>query len=368
MPIETTGVLEIETKSYGFLRDVESNLARQPGDVFVPPPLIIEHGLLAGAEITVLAEEEKPGRVKAVSVEKVEGLDLQAWKALPRFESLSAISPEKPLWLETKSRNATGRIIDLFAPLGEGQRALIVAPPRSGKTMMLQHIAEALAENHPDSSLFALLLDERPEEVTEFRRSIPGTVLSSSYDDSVANHLRLAKLVLDFCKRKVEAGADVVLLIDSLTRTGRAFNVGQQGSGRLMTGGLDARALETPKKVFGAARKVEHGGSLTIIATILVDTGSRMDEFIFEEFKGTGNMELVLDRSLADERMYPAVNIRDSGTRREEKLFGKNTEAHQKLRRALQKMQPKEALHNTLQLLQKFPTNKKLLKEFESEM
>lgn len=358
------GILELEPKGFGFLRQVDSNLARTPGDVFVPPPLVRQHNLLSGALLEVEASEAKGQNPRAEQVLRIQGLAPDAWQALPRFETLQVIAPEKPMWLEMKSGAPALRLIDLLAPLGEGQRSLVVAPPRSGKTMLLQQIAGAIAHNYPEKKVIALLLDERPEEVTEFRRSIAGEVLASSYDDSVADHLRLAKLTLDYVKRVVETGADVVLLLDSLTRTGRAFNIGQKASGRLMTGGLDARALEIPKKIFGAARKIEHGGSLTIVATILVDTGSRMDNFIFEEFKGTGNMELVLDRSLADERIYPAINLRESSTRQEEKLFGENTEAHQKLRRALQGMESKDAMKKLLQLLQKFPTNKELLRQF----
>lgn len=363
MPNTKTGILELEPKGFGFLRQLANNFARLPGDVFIPPPLMLQYRLQSGVTMEVTVEEGQ-GKNRALEVVSIQGLPPETWMQLTQFEALPAISPESALWLEMEPQRHTQRIIDLFAPIGEGQRALIVAPPRSGKTMMLQDIAMAVAKNYPKHDLFALLLDERPEEVTEFRRSMKGTVLSSSYDDSVANHLRLAKLVLDYTKRQVEAGENVVLLIDSLTRTGRAFNIGQQGSGRLMTGGLDARALEIPKKVFGAARKIENGGSLTIIATILVDTGSRMDDYIFEEFKGTGNMELVLDRSLANERLFPAINIRESGTRREEKLFGEKTDAHQKLRRAFQNLPPKEAIQKILQLFKTFPNNEALLGKF----
>ena len=277
MPMQKSGVLEMEARGYGFLRQIANNFARIPGDVFMPPPLIQQYHL-QGGEILEAAVEEENGKLRAVAIETIQGMTVEQWQSQPHFEDLSAISPEKGLWLEMKGGGVTPRVIDLFAPIGEGQRALIVAPPRSGKTVMLQEIARAIAHNYPKHLLHALLLDERPEEVTEFRRSMKGTVFSSSYDDNLANHLRLAKLVLDYCKSWVRAGENVVLLIDSLTRTGRAFNAGQQGSGRLMTGGLDARALEIPKKIFGAARKIEHGGSFTIIATVLVDTGSRMDD------------------------------------------------------------------------------------------
>ncbi len=245
----------------------------------------------------------------------------------------------------------------------DGQRALIVAPPRSGKTIFLQQMAQAIARNHTEIHLIMLLLDERPEEVTDMRRAVQGEVFASSNDAPLESHLRLAQLATEYAKRKAECGEDVVVLLDSLTRTGRAFNLGQRGSGRTMSGGLDARALEIPRKIFGAGRKIENGGSLTIAATILVGTGSRMDEFIFEEFKGTGNMELVLDRALADQRIFPAINIPASGTRREELIFGKQTAHYQTLRRAIHGMPAREAMSTLLKAIATTPNNKALLKK-----
>ncbi len=363
-----SGILEVWPKGYGFLRQVERSFVPAINDVFIPPPLIKKFNLLHGCELIVQTTPDRkdPRKSRAIFLDRVNGLTPDQWlNRNRRFENLEAISPEEPLLLENDPKNLTQRFIDLFAPIGLGQRALIVAPPRSGKTTLLQHIAEGISKSYPDKFLLALLLDERPEEITDFRRSIRGTVLASSYDADVEDHLHLTTLTLEFVKRKVEAGEDVIMLIDSLTRAGRAFNIGQEGSGRLMTGGLDARALEIPKKLFGAARNIESGGSLTIIATVLVDTGSRMDEFIFQEFKGTGNMELVLDRKLADERIFPAVNINESGTRKEEKLYGDYTEAAQALRRSLHKLDTKSAASKAIELLKKYPTNEALLQQFE---
>ncbi|KAA3616650.1 MAG: transcription termination factor Rho [Calditrichaeota bacterium] len=361
------GILELSTKGYGFLRQADKNFLPQVDDVFIAPPLIQKFRLKDGAdlEVKVVPDRKDPRKSRAIFIESIQGIPPTEWSNNNNFESLPVIMPEKPMWLESKPNNLTQRIIDLFAPIGEGQRCLIVAPPRSGKTTVLFDIAEAISSKHSDKKLIALLLDERPEEVTEFRRNVKGTILASSFDRDVENHLRLTRLTLEYMKRNVEAGKDVVLLVDSLTRAGRAFNVGQESSGRLMTGGLDARALEVPKKLFGAARKIENGGSLTIIATVLVDTGSRMDEFIFQEFKGTGNMELVLDRSLADERIFPAIDIKESSTRKEEKLFGENTAMAQSLRRSLHSATPKEATKHAIALMKKFKTNEEVLKQFK---
>ena len=362
-----SGILELSTKGYGFLRQPDKNFNPQIDDVFIAPPLIQKFRLKNGAEIQVkvVPDRKDARKSRAIFIESIQGIPPTEWPNNGNFESLPVIMPETPMWLEFKSNNFTQRIIDLFAPIGEGQRCLIVAPPRSGKTTVLFDIAESLSNRHPEKKLIALLLDERPEEVTEFKRNVKGTILASSFDRDVENHLRLTRLTLEYMKRCVEAGEDVILLVDSLTRAGRAFNVGQESSGRLMTGGLDARALEVPKKLFGAARKIENGGSLTIIATVLVETGSRMDDFIFQEFKGTGNMELVLDRSLADERIFPAIDIKESSTRKEEKLFGENTQVAQALRRSLHSSTPKEATKRTIDLLKKFKTNKEILEEFK---
>jgi len=254
--------------------------------------------------------------------------------------------------------------VDLFCPIGKGQRALIVSPPKAGKTMLMQQLAHAISVNNPEIDLLVLLIDERPEEVTDMRRTIKGEVFASSSDSERGSHVRLAKLVLEYAKRKVETGNNVVLLLDSLTRMGRAFNIHQKSSGRTMSGGVDARALEVPKRIFGAARNIENGGSLTIIATALIETNSRMDELIFQEFKGTGNMELVLGRDLANERVFPAINLNESGTRREELLFGPTLGEHQKLRRSISRMSPREAMLAVLKLVEQYPTNELVLAKF----
>jgi len=378
VPETFTGILEIVDRGHGFLRRVSLALLPQQDDPFVHRSLSEANNLRPG----VLVEAEiGPGQRGGQQVEKIIKIndrDPAAWAQLPELEMRTAISPSEQIVLEKKPSRAAKtaekekpdtamRVIDLISPVGKGQRALIVAPPRSGKTMLLQQIAHSISRNHPNIHLVLLLLDERPEEVTDMRRAVQGQVFASSNDAPLESHLRLAQLVTEYAKRKTEAGDDVVLLLDSLTRTGRAFNLGQRGSGRTMSGGLDARALEIPRKIFGAGRQIEGGGSLTIIATILVGTGSRMDEFIFEEFKGTGNMELVLDRALADQRIFPAINIPASGTRREELLFGKKTPQYQAVRRALQAMPAKEAMATLLKALAATPDNKTLLQKFLKE-
>ena len=378
MPETFTGILEIVDRGHGFLRRVSLALLPQQNDPFVHRSLSEANNLRPG----VLVEAEiGPGQRGGQQVEKIIKIndrDPATWAQVPELEMRTAISPSEQIVLEKKpvrsektaekeKSDTSMRVIDLISPVGKGQRALIVAPPRSGKTMLLQQIAQSISRNHPGIHLVLLLLDERPEEVTDMRRAVQGQVFASSNDASLESHLRLAQLVTEYAKRKVEAGDDVVLLLDSLTRTGRAFNLGQRGSGRTMSGGLDARALEIPRKIFGAGRQVEGGGSLTIIATILVGTGSRMDEFIFEEFKGTGNMELVLDRSLADQRIFPAINIPASSTRREELLFGKKTLQYQAVRRALHAMPAKEAMTTLLKALATTPDNKTLLQKFSKE-
>jgi transcription termination factor Rho len=301
----------------------------------------------------------------------INALSIEDWKALKKFLHRKVISPFERVRLEAEPKQVTDpightsmRIVDLFCPIGRGQRALIVSPPKAGKTMLMQHLAHAIRLNNPEIDLLVLLIDERPEEVTDMRRTIKGEVFASSSDSERGEHVRLAQHVLEYAKRKVEAGRDVVILLDSLTRVGRAFNIHQRSSGRTMSGGVDARALEIPKRIFGAARKYEDGGSLTIVATALVETGSRMDELIFQEFKGTGNMELVLDRNLANERIFPSLNISLSGTRREELLFGPAVTQHQALRRSVARMSPRDALLTVLKLIGQYPTNELLLAKF----
>jgi transcription termination factor Rho len=373
-----TGLLEIDERRHGFLRRVALALPAQPGDPFVHRSLLEANNLRPGM---IIEAEVVPGARGGQQVEKILKIndrDPAEWAKLAELETLTAVTPAEQIVLEVKPSRSiktqekqkadpSMRVVDLISPLGKGQRALIVAPPRSGKTVLLQQMAQAIAHNHPEIHLIVLLLDERPEEVTDMRRAVHGEVFASSNDAPIESHLRLAQLVTEYAKRKVECGTDVVVLLDSLTRTGRAFNLAQRGSGRTMTGGLDARALEIPRKIFGAGRQIEGGGSLTMVATILVGTGSRMDEFIFEEFKGTGNMELVLDRALADQRIFPAINIPASGTRREELLFGKKTAHYQALRRALHNMPAKEAMTTLLKAIATTPDNKTLLGKFSKD-
>jgi len=356
------------------------SLAGTAGDIYVSPSFIVKYNLRQGVALEGVAD--KPQTVvrhahgkrhqnqsrrsfEAISLSKVNGMEVDRWKACKEFSGQQAISPTEKIILEGPNSDQPMRIVDLFCPLGKGQRALIVSPPKAGKTILLQQIAKAINANAPEIDLIVLLIDERPEEVTDMRRTIKGEVFASSNDNDHASHVRLAQIVPEYAKRKVETGRDVVLLLDSLTRLGRAFNVYQKSSGRTMSGGVDIRALEVPKRIFGSARNLEGGGSLTIVATILVDTNSRMDELIFQEFKGTGNMELVLDRDLANERIFPAINLGLSGTRREELLFGPDLNAFQSLRRTIAHMSKREAITSVLNLVRRHSTNSKLLKNFD---
>ncbi|MGC8595378.1 MAG: transcription termination factor Rho [Candidatus Kryptoniota bacterium] len=354
------GILEIISPKHAFVRSLSLTLSGKPNDPFVPQFIISNLKLRDGVFITGSLIKTRRGS-QVTNIESINGISPEKWKNIKMISELDAVSPDEPLKLESKGGEVALRIIDLFAPIGKGQRALIVSPPKAGKTILLQQIARAINRNHPGLDLIVLLVDERPEEVTDIRRSIKGEVFASSNDSDISNHVRLAKLVPEYAKRKVETGRDVVLMIDSLTRIGRAFNSHQRSSGRTMSGGVDIRALEIPKRIFGAARKCEGGGSLTIIATILVETNSRMDELIFQEFKGTGNMEIVLDRGLAEERIFPAFNLNASGTRREELLFKDRMEHLGKLRRSISKLSNRNALLTVKQLLDKYPTNDKLL-------
>ncbi len=351
-------------RNHGYIRNFSLSLGPTKADIFVPGSLITAYNLRQGAHVAGSATNGNGRSPEARSINAVNGIDPEKWKAITEFSQHEAVSPTELIRLEGPKSDPAMRIVDLFCPLGKGQRGLIVSPPKAGKTILLQQIAQAINENNPEMDLIILLIDERPEEVTDMRRSIRGEVFASSNDNDLASHVRLAQLVPEYAKRKVETGKDVVLLLDSLTRLGRAFNVHQKSSGRTMSGGVDIRALEIPKRIFGAARKFEGAGSLTIVATILVDTNSRMDELIFQEFKGTGNMELVLDRDLANERIFPAINLGVSGTRREELLFGDALREHQELRRSIARMSPREAMRNTLKLVGRYPTNLKLLANF----
>jgi transcription termination factor Rho len=365
----TTGVLEITEKGYGFLRQGKNDYRATPGDVFVGKDLIRHGGLRTGLflEGKAAPPSKKKGGPKLEEVLKINGRPANQYTDIIAFNEMTVIDPSPQLKLETPGGPMEMRVLDLICPVGKGQRGLIVAPPRSGKTILLQQIANAVTANNPDCYLMILLVDERPEEVTDFRRKcVKAEVIASNNDQEVSNHVRVAEFTIERAKRMAEFGQDVVILLDSLTRLGRAYNRHVETSGRTMTGGVDIRALETPKRQFGAARKCENGGSLTILATALVETGSRMDDLIFEEFKGTGNMELALDRKLAERRVWPAVSIPQSGTRKEELLVEswKLPKLHM-LRRFLSSLSVDEEMPQLLRALAKFPSNDEFLRHLD---
>ncbi len=346
-----SGVVEINAKKYGFARKKDHEFSYEPSDPFLKPNEVKHHNLRPGLEIEGEYEEDNQGHRHIHSIEKINGKDPVEWQRATRFELQTPIMPIEQIELGQDPDNIEMRVMDLVAPIGKGQRALIVAPPRTGKTVLLKKIAESVTENYPDITTGVLLVDERPEEVTDFLRTTDAEVFASSNDKSTESHIRITELALGYVKRKAEMGEDAVLLIDSITRLGRAYNNAQESSGRTLSGGLDIRALEIPKKIFGSARKIEGGGSLTIIATCLIETNSRMDDLIFEEFKGTGNMELVLDRELANDRIYPAINISASGTRNEDKFITDSLEERNMVRRYLLKKSPKESMQSLLKVL-----------------
>ncbi|MGO4306011.1 MULTISPECIES: transcription termination factor Rho [unclassified Cupriavidus] len=320
------GTLEVLPDGFGFLRSPETSYLASTDDIYISPSQIRRFNLHTGDSIEGEVRTPKDGEryFALVKVDKVNGQPPEAVKNRIMFENLTPLHPNRPLILERDIRaeeNITGRIIDMIAPIGRGQRALLVASPKSGKTVMLQHVAHAIANNHPEADLFVLLIDERPEEVTEMMRSVRGEVVASTFDEPAIRHVQVAEMVIEKAKRLVELKRDVVILLDSITRLARAYNTVVPASGKVLTGGVDANALQRPKRFFGAARNLEEGGSLTIIATALIETGSRMDDVIYEEFKGTGNMEVHLERRLAEKRVYPAINLNKSGTRREELLI-----------------------------------------------
>ncbi len=320
------GVLEILPDGYGFLRSPASNYLPGPDDIYVSPSQIKKFGLRKGVHVSGQIRPPKDNE-RFFALLKVEAVNFESAEEVREkiiFDNLTPLYPMKKFNLETDPKDYSTRIMDIFTPIGMGQRGLIVAPPRTGKTILLQKIANAIATNHPDTTLIVLLIDERPEEVTDMERTVKGEVISSTFDEKPERHIQVASMVLEKAKRLVEYKHDVVILLDSITRLARAHNAVSPHSGRILSGGMDATALYEPKRFFGAARNIEEGGSLTIIATALIETGSRMDEVIFEEFKGTGNMELVLDRKLADIRIFPAIDIHKSGTRKEELLLDKD--------------------------------------------
>ena len=369
--VDGTGLLEMHPNGYGFLRSKENNYSREQSDPFVPGTMIEKFGLRAGL---MLSGKVQPGRrqqgPRLRELTDIDGLDPEKYPDIKSFDQLTPINPEQRYTLETGATPLTTRVMDLLTPMGKGQRALIVAPPRSGKTIMMQHISQGIAENHPEAKLMVLLIDERPEEVTDMKRNVKGgEVIASSLDEDVESHVRLSQLTIERCKRLAEMGIDVFLLMDSITRLARAFNKWVGNTGRTMSGGVDIKAMDIPKKLFSSARAFEEGGSLTIVGTALVDTGSRMDELIFQEFKGTGNMELVLDRKLADRRVWPAMDISQSGTRREELLLGEEKlNAITMLRRTLTTMPHVEAMEQLTRQLGRFKTNDEFIQLISGKM
>ena len=369
------GVLEVLSDGFGFLRAPEANYLPGPDDIYVSPNQVRKFGLRTGDTVEGQIRSPKDGeryfallKVKSINFE-----DPDQVKQRINFDNLTPLYPDKKITLEIeedpskKEKDFIPRVIDLISPFGKGQRALIVAPPRTGKTVMLQSIARAISENHPETYLLVLLIDERPEEVTDMQRSVKGEVISSTFDEPASRHVQITDIVIEKAKRLVEHKRDVVILLDSITRLARAYNTVVPSSGKVLTGGVDANALQRPKRFFGAARNIEEGGSLTIIATALIETGSRMDEVIFEEFKGTGNSEVILDRKLADKRTFPAIDITRSGTRKEELLVEKATLTKMwVLRRVLMQMGPVDAMEFLLDKLKTAKNNEDFFTQMNS--
>jgi len=357
------GVLEVLQDGFGFLRSPEANYLPGPDDIYVSQDMIRKYSLRTGDTIEgpIKAPSETERYFAMTSITQINFGDPEKAKHKIAFDNLTPLYPDEALTMEVENsaiKDRTARVIDLVAPIGKGQRSLIVAPPRTGKTMILQNIAHSIEKNHPECYLIVLLIDERPEEVTDMQRSVKGEVVSSTFDEPATRHVAVSEMVIEKAKRLVEHKRDVVILLDSITRLGRAFNTVVPSSGKVLTGGVDANALQRPKRFFGAARNIEEGGSLTIIATALIDTGSRMDEVIFEEFKGTGNSEIVLDRKIADKRVYPAIDILKSGTRKEELLVDKlNLQKTFVLRRILNPMGTVDAVEFLLSKLKQTKTN-----------
>lgn len=362
--ISNEGALEIMQDGYGFLRSSDYNYLASPDDIYVSPSQIKLFGLKTGDTVKGLIRPPKEGEkyFALLKVESVNGKTTEEIRDRVAFEYLTPLFPEEKLRLSTSHDNMSTRILDLFAPIGKGQRGMIVAQPKTGKTVLLKQIANAIAENHPEVYLLVLLIDERPEEVTDMARSVKAEVIASTFDEQAERHVKVASIVLEKAKRMVECGHDVVILLDSITRLARAYNTVVPSSGKILSGGVDANALHKPKRFFGAARNVENGGSLTIIATALIDTGSKMDEVIFEEFKGTGNMELVLDRKLSNKRVYPAIDVPASGTRREDLLM-KEEELQRVwiLRKFMSDMNSNEAMEFLLQKMKGTRNNEEFL-------
>jgi transcription termination factor Rho len=368
------GVIEILQDGFGFLRSPESNYLPGPDDIYVSPSQVRRFGLRTGDTVEGQIRAPKDGEryFALLKVNKINFEDPENIKYRINFDNLTPLYPEERLKLEIENdqsgRDYTQRVIDMVSPLGKGQRALLVAPPRTGKTVMLQNVAHAITANHPEIYLIVLLIDERPEEVTDMARSVKGEVVSSTFDEPASRHVQVAEMVIEKAKRLVEQKRDVVILLDSITRLARAYNTVVPSSGKVLTGGVDANALQRPKRFFGAARNIEEGGSLTIIASALIDTGSRMDEVIFEEFKGTGNAEIVMDRKLSDKRVFPAIDINKSGTRKEELLVTDKAELSKMwvLRRILNPMGTTEAMEFLLDKLKYSKTNSDFFQSMNS--
>ncbi|MCT4574798.1 MAG: transcription termination factor Rho [Alphaproteobacteria bacterium] len=361
--IKASGVIEVLKDGFGFLRSVEENYLAGPDDIYVSIPKVRKNGLRTGDTVEGVLRAPREGEryfslseITAVNFDKPENT-----KHRINFDNLTPLYPEDKIKLEIEDptvKDMTQRVIELVAPIGKGQRALIVAPPRTGKTVIMQNIAHAIEKNHPEAYLIVLLIDERPEEVTDMQRSVKGEVVSSTFDEPAERHVQVAEMVIEKAKRLVECKKDVIILLDSITRLGRAYNTVIPSSGKVLTGGVDANALQRPKRFFGAARNIEQGGSLTIISTALIDTGSRMDEVIFEEFKGTGNSEIVLDRKISDKRVYPAIDVQKSGTRKEDLLVDKATLTKMwVLRRILNPMGTVDAMEFLLEKLRATKNN-----------
>ncbi len=362
------GTLELTERGAGFLRSSNRNYAVQPRDPFVPAEIVRRFALRGGEMVigeTRRSSKKPKGpnhQAQLAEIESVNGMRPDKAAELTPFNDLTVIDPTSRLKFEKPGGPMPMRVVDLMTPIGLGQRGLIAAPPRTGKTILLQQMAAGIAANHPDLYMMLLLIDERPEEVTEMRRSVHGEVVASSNDESAASHVRLARLMIAKAKRMVESGQHVFILLDSLTRLGRAFNTVCRSSGRIMSGGIDVGALAEPKSVFGSARTIEHGGSLTIMGTALIETGSRMDEVIFNEFKGTGNMEIMLTRDLANQRIWPSMDLNLSGTRKEELLLGEeNAQKLYRIRRQIAGMPPPKAMQTVLDALAKYPSNEQFL-------
>ncbi|WP_442764436.1 transcription termination factor Rho [Sulfurospirillum cavolei] len=359
-----TGILEIAGEGYGFLRAMDANFSDSANDAYVSSTQVKKFALRTGDIVTgqVRPPKDQERYYALLKIEAINYLPMTESKKRPLFENLTPLYPTEKIKLEYDPMKITGRVLDLFTPIGKGQRGLIVAPPRSGKTELMKELAHGIARNHPESELIVLLVDERPEEVTDMQRCVQGEVYSSTFDMPASNHVRVANLAIEKAKRRVEKGKDVIILLDSITRLARAYNTVTPSSGKVLSGGVDANALHKPKRFFGAARNIEDGGSLTIISTALIETGSRMDEVIFEEFKGTGNSEIVLDRNISDRRIYPAINIMKSGTRKEELLLSPDTlQKVWALRSAINQMDDVEALKFLYAKMLKTKDNEELL-------